>query len=48
MESVTNIRTVASFGREEKIIEIFSRALNNPKKEAFKRGNISGVLFGVS
>lgn len=48
MESVTNIRTVASFGREEKIIDIFSRTLENPKKQAFKKGNISGFLFGIS
>jgi ATP-binding cassette subfamily B (MDR/TAP) protein 1 len=48
MESVTNIRTVASFGREEKILEIFDKTLENPRQKAFKKGNISGLLLGFS
>ncbi len=48
MESVTNIRAVASLGREKKIIEIFDKTLEEPRKRAFRKGNISGALFGFS
>ncbi|KAL1222819.1 ABC transporter B family member 10 [Cardamine amara subsp. amara] len=47
-ESVSNIRTVAAFCAEEKILELYSKVLLEPSKESFRRGQIAGILYGVS
>ncbi|CAA0396521.1 unnamed protein product [Arabidopsis thaliana] len=47
-ESVSNIRTVAAFCAEEKILELYSRELLEPSKSSFRRGQIAGLFYGVS
>lgn len=47
-EAIVNIRTVASFGVEDRISIQFASELNEPNKQAFLRGHISGVGYGVS
>lgn len=47
-EAVNNMRTVASFGNEEKLLENYSKKLEIPLKGAVKRGNLSGIAFGLS
>ena len=48
MEALTNMRTVAALGKEPEIHGFFCKALEKPKKEAVKKGFISGLLFGFS
>lgn len=45
MESVTNIRTVASFSNEAKICEFYSEKLKKPYEVVVKKGNLSGVVI---
>ncbi|KFK43347.1 hypothetical protein AALP_AA1G113900 [Arabis alpina] len=47
-ESVSNIRTVAAFCAEEKVLELYSNELLEPSKRSFRRGQIAGILYGVS
>ncbi|ESQ35784.1 hypothetical protein EUTSA_v10009914mg [Eutrema salsugineum] len=47
-ESVSNIRTVAAFCAEEKVLDLYSKELLEPSKRSFKRGQIAGILYGVS
>ncbi|XP_055960362.1 ABC transporter B family member 13-like isoform X2 [Mercurialis annua] len=47
-EALTNIRTVAAFGSEERISYQFSSELNKPNKQALLRGHISGFGYGFS
>ncbi|PKA58858.1 ABC transporter B family member 2 [Apostasia shenzhenica] len=47
-EAVGNIRTVAAFCSEEKVIDLYSRELRDPSKRSFRRGQIAGVFYGVS
>ncbi|KAG7546155.1 ABC transporter-like [Arabidopsis suecica] len=47
-ESVSNIRTVAAFCAEEKILELYSRELLEPSKSSFRRGQMAGLFYGVS
>jgi len=47
-EAVNNMRTVASFGKEEKLLENYSLKLEKPLKAAVKKGNLSGIFFGLS
>ncbi|OMO87375.1 hypothetical protein CCACVL1_09084 [Corchorus capsularis] len=47
-EAIVNIRTVAAFGAEDKISIQFASELNKPNKQAFLRGHISGLGYGVS
>lgn len=47
-ESVSNIRTVAAFCAEEKVLELYSRELLEPSKRSFRRGQIAGIFYGVS
>lgn len=47
-EAVSNIRTVASFCSEEKVINLYARELEAPSKRSFRRGQAAGILFGVS
>ncbi|PIA58606.1 hypothetical protein AQUCO_00500504v1 [Aquilegia coerulea] len=47
-EAVGNIRTVAAFCSEEKVIELYSRQLEKPAEQCFIRGQIAGIFFGTS
>ncbi|KAG9442673.1 hypothetical protein H6P81_018527 [Aristolochia fimbriata] len=47
-EAITNIRTVASFNAENRIITHFQEELNKPNKQALVRGHISGFGYGLS
>lgn len=47
-EAVSNIRTVAAFCSEEKVLDLYSRELVEPSKRSFTRGQIAGIFYGVS
>ncbi|KAK8598923.1 hypothetical protein V6N13_076866 [Hibiscus sabdariffa] len=47
-EAVSNIRTVAAFCAEEKILDIYARELIEPSKRSFNRGQIAGIFYGIS
>ncbi|KAL5715157.1 ABC-type xenobiotic transporter [Ranunculus cassubicifolius] len=47
-EAVGNIRTVAAFCSEEKVIDLYARELIEPSKQSFRRGQIAGIFYGVS
>ncbi|CAL5197136.1 unnamed protein product [Lathyrus oleraceus] len=47
-EAVSNIRTVAAFCAEEKIIDLYVNELVEPSKRSFKRGQIAGIFYGIS
>ncbi|XP_061363698.1 ABC transporter B family member 13-like isoform X2 [Gastrolobium bilobum] len=47
-EAITNIRTVAAFGAEDRISVQFSSELNKPNKQALLRGHISGFGYGIT
>lgn len=47
-EAIANIRTVAAFGAEDRIVMQFASELNKPNKQAVVRGHISGFGYAVS
>ncbi|XP_047333744.1 ABC transporter B family member 4-like [Impatiens glandulifera] len=47
-DAVGNIRTVASFCAEEKVMDLYTKKCEGPVKTAIKQGMISGIGFGVS
>lgn len=47
-EAVGNIRTVAAFCAEDKVLDLFVRELEEPKKQSFVRGQLSGLGYGIS
>ncbi|KAL0918191.1 hypothetical protein M5K25_010185 [Dendrobium thyrsiflorum] len=47
-EAVSNIRTVAAFCSEDKVIDLYSRELKDPSSRAFRRGQLAGLFYGVS
>ncbi|PIA58612.1 hypothetical protein AQUCO_00500506v1 [Aquilegia coerulea] len=47
-EAVGNIRTVAAFCSEEKVIELYSRQLEKPSEQSFRRGQIAGIFYGAA
>ncbi|XP_043712876.1 ABC transporter B family member 13-like [Telopea speciosissima] len=47
-EAITNIRTVAALGAEDRILARFAHELHQPNKQALLRGHISGMGYGVS
>ncbi|KAL7140951.1 hypothetical protein ABFS83_08G021500 [Erythranthe nasuta] len=47
-EGVSNIRTVAAFSAQEKILSLFSNELRLPQKQSLRRSQCSGLLFGLS
>ncbi|KAI4328050.1 hypothetical protein L6164_020444 [Bauhinia variegata] len=47
-EAVSNIRTVAAFCSEEKIIDLYANELVEPSKQSFTRGQIAGIFYGIS
>ncbi|EAS02072.1 multidrug resistance protein-like transporter family ABC domain protein (macronuclear) [Tetrahymena thermophila SB210] len=48
MESVTNIRTVASFANEGKILQFYDEKLQKSYNSINKKGNTAGLAFGFS
>ncbi|KAA8522033.1 hypothetical protein F0562_012653 [Nyssa sinensis] len=47
-EAVSNIRTVAAFCSEEKVLNLYACELVEPSKRSFTRGQIAGIFYGVS
>ncbi|CAA7395061.1 unnamed protein product [Spirodela intermedia] len=47
-EGVSNIRTVAAFNAQEKIVSLFRQELRTPQRRSLRRSQTSGSLFGVS
>nr|GLL39213.1 ABC transporter B family member 19-like [Ipomoea trifida] len=47
-EGVSNIRTVAAFNAQEKILSLFGVELRVPLRQSCRRCNLSGFLFGLS
>ncbi|KAK9667818.1 hypothetical protein RND81_13G012700 [Saponaria officinalis] len=47
-EAVSNIRTVAAFCAEEKVLDLYARELVEPSKRSFTRGQIAGIFYGVA
>ncbi|EFJ33407.1 ATP-binding cassette transporter [Selaginella moellendorffii] len=47
-EAVSNIRTLASFCAEAKILGVFQDQLSQPLKQSFIRAQKGGILFGLS
>ena len=46
-EAVNNMRTVASFAREDKLLENYSKKLDGPLKASMINAQKSGLAFGV-
>lgn len=46
-EAVSNIRTLAAFCSEEKVLNLYSQELVEPSKRSFTRGQIAGLSYGV-
>ncbi|XP_076890413.1 ABC transporter B family member 19-like [Bidens hawaiensis] len=46
--AVSNIRTVATFATQEKIVQSFEQSLLKPKSTSIKRSQITGVSLGLS
>ncbi|CAN0924368.1 ABC transporter B family member 19 [Linum grandiflorum] len=47
-EGVSNIRTVAAFNAQDKILSLFCQELRGPQLHSLRRSQISGLLFGLS
>ncbi|KAG1354245.1 ABC transporter B family member 2 [Cocos nucifera] len=47
-EAVSNIRTVAAFCSEEKVIDLYANELKEPSRRSFRRGQGAGIFYGVS
>eukprot|EP00250_Pteridium_aquilinum_P022328 c25352_g1_i3 orf=1-3525(-) len=47
-EAISNIRTVAAFCAEDKVVCLFCKELKKPQGQAFAHGQIKGLGFGIS
>ncbi|KAK4802970.1 hypothetical protein SAY86_001173 [Trapa natans] len=47
-EAVSNMRTVAAFCAEDKVLDLYSAELLEPSKRSFTRGQIAGLFYGIS
>lgn len=47
-DAVGNIRTVASYSAEEKVMELYKKKCEGPMRTGIRKGIISGIGFGVS
>ncbi|CAN1356924.1 ABC transporter B family member 2 [Linum perenne] len=47
-EAVSNIRTVAAFCAEDKVLDLYEHELVEPSKRSFTRGQIAGICYGIS
>lgn len=46
--AVSSIRTVATFGTQERIVQSFDQALDEPKRTSVRRSQILGSVLGLS
>ncbi|XP_077212704.1 ATP binding cassette subfamily B19 [Tasmannia lanceolata] len=47
-EGVSNIRTVAAFNAQDKILSLFGHELRLPQRRSLRRSQSAGLLFGLS
>ncbi|KAJ9557917.1 hypothetical protein OSB04_012531 [Centaurea solstitialis] len=47
-DAVGNIRTISSFGAEERVIDLYQKKCEKPIKQAVKSGIVNGASFGIS
>ncbi|KAM7254078.1 hypothetical protein ACFE04_031760 [Oxalis oulophora] len=47
-EAVSNMRTVAAFCAEQKVLDLYSKELVEPSRRSFIRGQLAGVFYGIS
>ncbi|XP_019455931.1 PREDICTED: ABC transporter B family member 1 [Lupinus angustifolius] len=47
-EAIANVRTVAAFNSERKIVRLFTSNLQTPLKRCFWTGQISGIGYGIA
>ncbi|WOL17145.1 ABC transporter B family member 19 [Canna indica] len=47
-EGVSNIRTVAAFNAQDKILSLFGNELRVPQRHSLQRSQMSGILYGLS
>ncbi|KAG2572561.1 ABC transporter B family member 19-like [Panicum virgatum] len=47
-EGVSNIRTVAAFNAQDKVLSLFCVELRVPQAHSLRRSQVSGALFGLS
>ncbi|GBG73759.1 hypothetical protein CBR_g17099 [Chara braunii] len=47
-EAVANIRTVQAFCAEEKVVSLFAKEVDIPMRNSFRRGQMAGLVFGIS
>ncbi|XP_009415585.2 ABC transporter B family member 19 [Musa acuminata AAA Group] len=47
-EGVSNIRTVAAFNAQSKILSLFCSELRVPQRRSLRRSQTSGILYGLS
>lgn len=47
-EAVSNIRTVAAFCAEQKVVDLYADELVEPSRRSFNRGQIAGIFYGIS
>ncbi|CAA3012460.1 ABC transporter B family member 19-like [Olea europaea subsp. europaea] len=46
--AVSNVRTVTTFGTQERVVQSFEQALSEPKRLSVKRSQILGLALGIS
>jgi ATP-binding cassette, subfamily B (MDR/TAP), member 1 len=47
-EAIANVRTVAAFNSEKKIVGLFASNLETPLRHCFWKGQISGSGYGIA
>lgn len=47
-EAVSNLRTVAAFNSESKIVNLFTTSLQSPLRRCFWKGQIAGIGYGIA
>ena len=47
-DSLTNIKTVASFAQEEKLIKLYIESLQKPKRITISQGLLTSLIYGFS
>ncbi|EOA25992.1 hypothetical protein CARUB_v10019381mg [Capsella rubella] len=47
-EAVSNIRTITAFSSQERIIELFKRAQEGPRRESARQSWLAGIMLGTS
>jgi len=47
-EAIANVRTVAAFNSESKIVTLFSNSLQTPLRRCFWKGQIAGSGYGIA